>query len=60
MKIGNIFPRAGIEVTSLGFWAMVLTITPQRFPDVLPTPTCLCGSLPQRSVQNTTLNPLEL
>ena len=32
------------------------TITPQRLPDVtiIPTPICLCSSLPQRSVQTTT------
>ena len=34
------------------------TITPCRLPDVttIPTPACLCNSLPQRSVQTTTLS----
>ena len=59
MKMGNIVPGAGIKPTSLTFRARVLpsTITPHRLPDVttMPTPTCLCDSLPQRSVQTTTL-----
>ena len=44
MKMGNMVPRAGIEPTSLAFWASVLTISPSRFPGVNmpPTPTCLC------------------
>ena len=47
MKMGNTVPSAGIEATSLAFRASVLSITPPRLPDVtmLPTPTCLCGSL---------------
>ena len=45
--MGNV-PRAGIEPTSLAFQASVLTITLHK------APTCLCGSLPQRSVQTTT------
>ena len=62
MKIGNIVPRVVIELTSLAFWASVLTITPPRHHDVttLPIPTCLYGSLRERSVQTTTLVSLEL
>ena len=39
-----------------------VTITPCRLPDAIAIPmtTCLCGSLPQRSVKTTTLVPLEL
>ena len=46
--MGNIVPRAGPEPTSLAFRA----IAPHMLDDVttLPTPTCLCTSLPQRSV----------
>ena len=56
MKIGNIVPIAGIERKSLAFRASVLTITPRRIPDVtiIPTPTCLYSSVPERSVQTTT------
>ena len=32
--MGNIAPRAGIELTSLAFWASVLTISPPRLPAV--------------------------
>ena len=55
-KMANTAPLAGIEPTSLAFWASVLTIKPRRFPYVttLPAPTCLCGSLPERSVQTIT------
>ena len=51
----HIVPRAGIEPTTLAFQASMLTITPPRFPDVttVPTPTCLCSLLPERSVQTT-------
>ena len=61
MKMGNIVPTVGIEPTSLAFQASVLTITPPRFPHVtiLPTPTCLCGSLLEKSAQTTTV-PREL
>ena len=40
----------------------VCCITPCRFPDVtgIPTPTGLCSSLPQRSVQTTKFIPPEL
>ena len=57
MKIGNTAPRVGIEPTSLAFWASVLTITPRRLPDIttIPAPPCLCSSVPQRSVQTTTV-----
>ena len=59
MKMLNIMPRAGVDPTSLALWASVITITPCRFPDVttIPTPTSPCSSLPQRSVQPTTLAP---
>ena len=62
MKMGSIVPRAGIELTSLDFRASVLTISPPKPLDVtiLPMSTCLCGSLPERSVQTATLVPLEL
>ena len=55
--MGNIMPKAGIEATSLAFWASVLTITSPGLPDVtiLPTHTFLFGSLPERSVHTTTL-----
>ena len=61
MKMGNMVLRAGIE-PNLVFQASVLTITPLRLPDVttLPTHTCPCKSFPERSVQTTTLVPLEL
>ena len=54
---GKYCTYTGIEPTSLAFWACVLVITPLRLPDftTLPTPTCLCDSLPERSVQTTTL-----
>ena len=57
MKMGNIVSRAGIEPTSFAFWASVLTISPSRLPDVttLPIPTCLGGTLPEMSVQTTTI-----
>ena len=57
MKMGNIVPRTGSEPTSHAFQASVLTITPHSLLDVttLSTPTCLCGSLPLRSVQITTV-----
>ena len=49
-KMGNIEPKVAIESTSLAFQASVLTITSPGLPDVtsLPTPTCLCCSLPER------------
>ena len=42
VKIGSIAPSAGIEPTSLGLWASVLTIEPPMLPDIttLYTPTC--------------------
>ena len=45
-------PGVGIEPTALAFRTSVLTITPPRIPDVtnLPMPTCVCGSLPEKSV----------
>ena len=62
MKMGNIVHRVGIEHTYIAFQASMLTITPHRLSDItmLPVPTCLCGSLPERSVQTTTLFPLEV
>ena len=57
MKMGNIVPRARIKHTSLAIWASVLTITPHRLPYVITIPmtTCLRSSLPERSVQPTTV-----
>ena len=50
MKMGNSVPRPGIESTSIAFRASVQTNMPCRLPDVtLPTPTCVYGSLPERS-----------
>ena len=56
MKMGNTVPRAGLEPTSLALRASVLPLHHIGFPDVttILTPTCLCGSLPQRSVHTTT------
>ena len=64
MKMENIMPRAGIKPTSLTLWATVLPFhhllgvgrLRHWVGDVtsIPTPTCLCSSLPQRSVQATT------
>ena len=55
-EIGNTVPRVGPEPTSLAFWASVLPLHHVGFTDVttIPTPTFLCRSLPQRSVQTTT------
>ena len=36
MKMGNIAPRMEIEPISLAFWSCLLTIIPNRFPDVFP------------------------
>ena len=62
MKMGNMVPRGGFEPTSFEFWASVLTITSPRLLDItiLSMATCLGGYLPERSVQTTTLVPLEL
>ena len=59
MKMGNIAPRAGIEPASLAFQASLLTITQHSLVDItiLATPTCLCSSLPERSVHTTTFYP---
>ena len=56
--MGNIVSRVGIESISLAFWASVLIIT----LDVTnqPTSICLCGSLPEGSVQTTTLVSFEV
>ena len=55
--MGNIVARAGTEPTSLAFRARVLPLHRIGFPDVtaIPMPTCLCSSLPQRSVHTTTI-----
>ena len=45
MKMGNIVPSAGIEPTSLAFWTNVQPLHPTV--TTMPTPTCLCSSLPQ-------------
>ena len=52
MQMRNVATGAGIEPIFLAFWASMLTIIPSRFPDVttLHIYTCLCGSLPDRSV----------
>ena len=56
MKMGIIVSRVGLKPTSLAFWACVLPFHHVGFLDVItiPVPTCLCSSLPQRSVQTTT------
>ena len=56
MKRQIIVPRVGLKPTSLAFRASVLTLHHIGSPDVttIPTPTCLCSSLPQRSVPTTT------
>ena len=55
MKMGNTVPRTGLKLTSLEFQASVLPSHHVGFPDVttIPMPTCLCGTLPERSVQTT-------
>ena len=62
IKMGNIVPRAGTKPTSLAFQPSVLALHHGSLPDVttIPTPTCLCITLPQMSMQTTTLDPLEL
>ena len=50
MKMGNIVLIAGLEPTSLPFWTCVL-----HHVTTIPTPTCLCSSLPQRPVHTTTI-----
>ena len=49
MKMGEMAPRVGIEPISLAFRDSVLTITPHVI--TLTTPTCLCGSLSERTMQ---------
>ena len=55
MKMENIVPRAEINPTSLAFRTSVLTITYVGFSDMtcIPTPTCLCSSLHERSAVTT-------
>ena len=57
IKVRNIMPTAGIELTSLAFLASVLTITPPRFPvgTTMPMPPWLYSFLPERSVQTSTV-----
>ena len=57
MKMGNTVPRAGLKPTSLAFRAGVLSFHHIAFSDVIttPTPKCLYSSLPQRSVQTSTI-----
>ena len=57
MKLANIAFVMGIEPTFLVFLASVLTIIPSRLLHVStwPMSICLCSSLPQWSVQTTTL-----
>ena len=57
MKMGKMVPRVGFKPTFLTFRANVLPLHHIGFPNVttIPTPTCLSGSLPQMSVQTTTL-----
>ena len=58
-KMGNIVPRAGMQPTYIsGILGECVHATPCRLPDVtpIPTPTCVCSSLPQRSVQTTTIS----
>ena len=61
MKIGNIVPRVEIEPTPLTFQASVLRVTHVCLPDVtiIHMPTHLNSSIAERSVQPTTLIPLE-
>ena len=61
MKMGNNVPRAGLEATSLAFWASVLELHHVGFSDVTTSlmPTCLCRTLPQRSMQITTIIRIE-
>ena len=56
MKMANIVPRVGIELTSLAFQASVLPlhhVESLMSPLCMPMPTSLCSSLPQRSMQTT-------
>ena len=59
MKMEDIAPREGFKPIPLACQskATVITITQHRLPDAitLPTPICLCGPLPERSVQTATL-----
>ena len=59
MEMGNNVRRVGLKCTSLAFRASLLRLHNVGFPDVttVPTTICLCDSLPQRSVQTTTLVP---
>ena len=61
-KTGNNVPRGRTQFHIFGIPGQCATITPCRLPGVttIRTPTCVCSSLPQRSVQTTTLFPLEL
>ena len=58
MKIGNFTPRAGIEPIYHALQAYALAIMPPRLPDATTIPHY--SFLPDRSMQTTTLVPLEL
>ena len=62
MEMGNIVPRAGIKPTYLEFWTSLLSVTSHRLVDftTIPTPICLYGSLPERSVQPTTVTNINV
>ena len=59
MKMGNTAPRAGVEPTSLAFWASVLPV--HHIGSLMfllyPHPPVYVALLPQRSVQTTILIP---
>ena len=59
MKMGLFAPALTIERMPLAFRGSVLTFTPPRFPGftILPMPTCLCASLPERSGQTLHSSP---
>ena len=52
-KMRNIEPRVGFEPIALTLQATVLTVSRHRLLDVriTSTPTIICVSLPERSVQ---------
>ena len=60
MAMRNIAPRGGIEPLSLVLRTSVITIIPLRLSDVTtpyPRLPIYYDSLPERSVQTTTLHP---
>ena len=60
MKMENIGHRVRTEPASLAFWSSVITISSPKLPNGIILHTCLCDSLPERSVHTTRLVPLEL